>query len=332
VFADGVYITAAAPPYAGAVGGRIIAIAGHPIAKVFDAVRADWGHENDQWPLNFFPFVLRRPGYLSGLGIIGDDVAAPMTVTIEKDGKRSDIAVAPLPAAKAATDDPAWINARPVAPTPLVDPGANFGFVFLKEKNTVYAAYNQCADGDKETVAEFAARLFKFVDENPVDKLIIDVRRNGGGDNYTNQALLLGMIASKVNRPGHLFVLTGRQTFSAAQNFVADAERWTQALFVGEPTGSSPNLWGDAKQFELPRTHLHPMVATLYWQYSDPRDTRPWILPDIPVRVSFADWLSGRDPVLDGALAYRADPDAKPAHPNTRWSRDSQSAGWSLPF
>jgi hypothetical protein len=335
VFADGVYVTGADKAYAGAVGGKVVALSGHPIGEVFAATSAHWDHENLMWPLRWFPFVLRRPGYLSGLHITPRDVGAAAVFTVEKDGKQTDYAVTPVAADADTAAQADWVHARDEAhvpqPFPLSGKDVPFDFVWLAGKRTVYAVYNQCSDSDTETVAAFAARLFRFVDANPVDRLIIDVRHNGGGDNYKNQPLILGMIASKVNVPGHLFVLTGRQTFSAAQNFAADAERWTQALFVGEPTGSAPNIWGDAKQMELPHTHLHPMVATLYWEQSDPRDVRPWILPDVPAPATFADYLSGRDPALEAALAWRAEGATQQA-PNLHWIRASQKAGWPLPF
>lgn len=336
-FADGVYVIGADKAHAAAVGGKLVAVSGHPIADVFQTTLAYWDHENSMWVLNWFPFVLRRPGYLSGMHVTARDSAAPAIFTVEKGGKRTDFAVTPLAVDVDTAAQPDWVRARDEAhiaqPTPLHGKDIPFDFTYLKSANAVYAVYNQCSDGDTETVAAFAARLFEFVAGNKVDKLIIDIRHNGGGDNYKNQPLILGMIAAAgINRPGHLFVLTGRQTFSAAQNFAADAERWTQAIFAGEPTGSAPNLWGDAKQMELPLTHLHPMVSTLYWQFSDPRDTRVWMLPDLPAPLSFADYLSGRDPALEAALNYKDDPAAKPNRPNARWHRPSQSAAWPLPF
>lgn len=336
VFSDGVFITAADPAYADAVGGRIVAINGKPTADVFAAMTVHWDHENKMWPLRWFPFALRRPGYLAGMNIIPQDVTAPVTFTVEKNGARRDFAIAPVSAAAdAAGLKNRWLHARDEAalPKPLVNPDDPFGFVFLKEKNTIYVAYNAVSDGEKETVAQFAKRLFAFADANKPDKLIFDLRNNGGGDNTLNQPLLLGMIKARdLDRLGHLFVLTSSQTFSAAQNFANQAERWTQALFVGEPTGSAPNLWGDANQFELPHTHLHPMVSTLYWEDSDPRDERGWIRPDIPAGRTFADWRAGRDPVLDAALDFKADESKPVSLPNIYWQRASQKGDWPLQF
>src|SRR6267143_154269 len=52
---------------------------------------------------------------------------------------------------------------------------------------------------------------------------------------------------------GHLFVITGRLTFSAAMNLASRLEHETHATFVGEPTGSRPNHYGEAVTLTLPQ-------------------------------------------------------------------------------
>ncbi|MDZ4868838.1 MAG: hypothetical protein SGI91_16080 [Alphaproteobacteria bacterium] len=329
-FADGLYIIAADTPYQGAVGGKVTAINGKPAADIVRTLTEYWPHENEMWVVRWLPTMLRRPGYLHGAGLATGDVTAAVTFTIAgKDGARRDIAVTPIAASDDEAHQKAWTRVRNESkltkPTPLHGVDTPFGFHHLKDRKAVYAVYRQSDDSEAETVAAFAARLFKYVDENPIDRLIIDIRENGGGNNYKNQALLLAMIkARKIDRPGHLFILTGRQTFSAAQNFANQAERWTQALFVGEPTGSSPNHFGDAKQFELPATKLAVIVATLRWQDSDPKDTRIWIRPDIVARDTFADYTAGRDTALEAALAYRLPGDFKETDPVEHWQSLNQ--------
>src|SRR6185436_18459809 len=226
---------------------------------------------NEMWVLRWLPFILRRPGYLHGAHVASGDVGNALVFTVEKSGRQRDIAVRPVAAAEDAKRMESGYRrardeARIAGPTALHGKDIPLDFVHLKERNAVYAVYNQSDDGDTETVAAFADRLFTFIETNKVDRLIVDLRANGGGNNYKNQPLLLGMIKSRaVDRPGHLFILTGRQTFSAAQNFVNQAERWTQSLFVGEPTGSAPNHFGDAKPFVLPSTKLSVIVASLRW-------------------------------------------------------------------
>jgi hypothetical protein len=99
-----------------------------------------------------------------------------------------------------------------------------------------------------------------------------------------------------------LYVLTSRTTFSAAQNFAADLERVARPQFVGEPTGGSPNLYGDPAARRLAETGWTAHVATIYWRKSAPGDRRTTIRPQLPVRYTAADFFAGRDPVLSRAL------------------------------
>ena len=88
-----------------------------------------------------------------------------------------------------------------------------------------------------------------------------------------------------------------------AQNFINRVERWTDALFVGEPSASSPNFVAEASPFTPPWSRISGSLSDLYWQDSDPWDERQWIEPDIPVAVSAADYFSNRDAALEAVLA-----------------------------
>jgi C-terminal processing protease CtpA/Prc len=99
-----------------------------------------------------------------------------------------------------------------------------------------------------------------------------------------------------------LRVLIGRSTFSAAMQLAVDIERRTPAQFVGEPTGGSPNHYGDAGQVVLTDSRLVAYVATLSWTTAGEGDERLMLEPDLPVPVRSADYFAGRDPVLEAAL------------------------------
>ncbi len=322
-FGDGWFVVAGDARHRAAVGARLVAIEGKPIDAVLEELASFWPHENRMWVKRWAPMLLRRPGFLVGAGIArGRDVAAPIAFTVRlASGEERTIAAAPVPAAEDERAQPRWLraNAGAVPATPLHASDAPFGFVHLAEAHTVYAVYRQCEDAAGETVAAFAERLFAFAEANGVEKLAIDVRENGGGDEAKNAALLARMERSPLNRRGALFVLIGRRTFSAAQNFATRAERHTQALFVGEPTGSAPNHWGDAKSFTLPGSRLTAIVATKHWQDSDPADARFQLPPDLPAWQKFEDWRTGRDAALEAVLRYRAPADAMPFDPKQRW-------------
>src|SRR5437879_3202294 len=101
---------------------------------------------------------------------------------------------------------------------------------------------------------------------------------------------------------GHLFVITGRLTFSAAMNLASRLEHETHATFVGEPTGSRPNHYGEAVTLTLPASGITVRVSTRYWQDSKPNDKRLWIAPEMPAPPSAAVFSRGIDPAMDSIL------------------------------
>lgn len=175
-----------------------------------------------------------------------------------------------------------------------------WSFRHLPETDAVLFDYDEVANTGEETLAQFAQRMFRFIDEQPVSKLIIDLRDNYGGNGSLNRSILHGIIRSKkLQAPGSLFVLIGRRTFSAAMMLAVDLEQHTNAIFIGEPTGGSPNSYGDSRKILLPSSGLTVRVSSLYWQTSDPRDKRKAIEPHIAAPPS----LSG-DAAVATALDY----------------------------
>jgi hypothetical protein len=129
------------------------------------------------------------------------------------------------------------------------------------------------------------------------------MRWNNGGNTGLAQPLLLGIIGNrKVNQRGKLFVIIGRRTYSAAQNVATYLERYTNATFVGEPTGSSPNFVGEEAPITLPYSKVMANVSHLFWQSSWPQDQRIWLAPQIYVPPTFADFRAGRDAALAAIL------------------------------
>jgi len=122
-----------------------------------------------------------------------------------------------------------------------------------------------------------------------------------------------------LNRRGHLFVLTGRNTFSAAQNFVNEMEKHTNVLFAGEPTGARPNHYGDPVPVKLPNSGIEIRVSTLFWQDAHPADDRKATAPQLSVEPTAADYIAGRDPALDAVRGFRLLTDVvREALPNGR--------------
>jgi tetratricopeptide (TPR) repeat protein len=161
---------------------------------------------------------------------------------------------------------------------------------------------------NEESLSQFSQRLLAFLDTVQVDRLVLDLRLNRGGDGTLNPPLLLSLIkARKLDGPGKLFVIIGRSTFSAAQFLVNELEQYTDAVFVGEPSGGKVNSYGDSRKITLPHSGITVRVSTLWWQ-EDPRDRRQWKAPDIAAELRAADYRNGVDPALEAVLAYQPEP------------------------
>ncbi len=159
-------------------------------------------------------------------------------------------------------------------------------------------------DGDK-TIAKFFNNMADFIDKNDVQKLILDIRLNGGGNNYLNKAIITSIIASKkINQKGKFYCIIGRRTFSAAQNLVNELEKYTEVTFVGEPTAENVNFYGDTKIETLSNSKLEASLSWLWWQNLDARDKRKATSPALAVEMSFKDYYNNEDPVLDAIFKY----------------------------
>jgi hypothetical protein len=318
-FSDGLYIRAADSAHAGLIGARVVRIGGHSVEEAYAAVRPLIGRDNEMGVRFFAPFLLVMPEILQGTGLIPDMERAELT--LEREGRRFKAALAPAgPAPMMAPEtDRSWVvpqgwtdarqGAGRPAPLWLEDPSEKFRYRYLPDSHTLYVQLNEVGDKPDETLERFCQRLFAFARRRPVRRFVLDLRLNGGGNGALNRPLLLGIIRAKsLDVRGRLFVITGRRTWSAAQFLVTLLENFTNAIFVGEPTASRGNAYGDSHRITLPNNGITVRVSTLWWQLSDPRDTRPWTAPEIAADLSFEDYRRNRDPAMEAILTYRNTP------------------------
>jgi hypothetical protein len=297
-FSDGLVITAARAPHGDLVGSRVEAINGRPIADVLALVEPLAPRDNPSNLLAYGPIFLRGSELLAGLGVI--DHAGPATFTVVgPDKKKRDVTIEPIPAA----DDIAWNGGLPhlLPPTDalwLKQQATTLWWQYLKGSRTLFVQFNAVEGGTNRMVDEIVAR----VKQGGVDRVVVDLRHNGGGDNTTLGPLDFALREPIIDRPGRLFVIVGRITFSAAANFATDLEQETGAIFAGEAMGGSPNLYGDARRIDLAYGKQWLNMATRYWERSTPDDQRVTIEPTIRVGLSSDDYFAGRDPVLDAIL------------------------------
>jgi hypothetical protein len=232
---------------------------------------------------------------LHGYGIIPDRKTARYTL-VDDGGREFTFDATAL----AADAKPTWVPAYREPPLFRQKPDETCWFMYLPKAHTVY-----CNFRGYNGLGKHAAGLFKLVNEQHPDKLVIDLRQNGGGDYTVGLRYLVRPIRElpAINQKGHLFVLIGPQTFSAAMSNSAHFRNQTSAILVGEPIGEKPNSYQESRRTKLPNSHLSLCYSVRFYKFVEAGENL--IRPDHEIIPSWADFKAGRDPVLDWVLNYQ---------------------------
>ncbi len=284
-------IVAAGPGLERALGARIVRIGGMRIARAWQRMLSLTPQgELDRLRREDTLVHLTRGYALHGLAITPSRDHAVFTLAPDE-GEAFDLDVAAL----APGADAAMISTMPASALAAQGRDAALWCKAL-ERATVYCNWRAYQD-----LAQKARDMFALVDRTKADKLVIDMRDNGGGDDAVGYAEIVAPLKARagLNREGHLFVLVGAGTVSAV--IAAQLQDETAATLVGETIGEKPNSYREPRQFRLPNSHLVVRVSTLWSAF---RKTGPdAVAPDREILPSWDDLKAGRDPVLDWALA-----------------------------
>jgi hypothetical protein len=314
-FDDGLYIEAAEKKYQEIVGGSVEKIgsmtAGQVYTNVRDLIPVDGDNEYRRRQLA--PDLMVNPEILQSVG--ATENAQMVKLTVQKEGRHITVDLPaggfrPLNKHGWPAEDPEWINARTLAgkPAPLYLQHADKAYwaQFLPGGKTLYIQYNQVNDQPGAApIAKFFPPLITEAEHRKVDRIVLDVRLNGGGNNELNRPIWHALLKSdRFNQKEKLWIIIGPKTFSAATSFIDEVELNTNAIFIGQPSGETPNQWGDPRDIKLPNSGIIVQASTLWWQLVDPRDNRPFKKPDIAVAMSFNDYKNGIDPVMEAIEQY----------------------------
>ena len=330
-FSDGVYIISADKNYEAAVGGKVLQIGNMKTADALETIRPLVNYENEQGYKSNSMFFLAIPEFLQALGIASSGDQVPLLIS--KNGKESTVM---FKAGNATFSNPtglelpgSWVAAKKPGDTPLwqKDPAAYRYYEYLPDSKTLYVRHSVVLNDGNKTISDFFANIADFIDKNDVQRLVLDIRMNGGGNNYLNKSVINTIVAArKINQKGKFFCILGRRTFSAAQNLTNELEKYTEVTFVGEPTGENVNFYGDTRTEVLPNSKLPVNLSWLWWQNLDPRDTRKATSPQLAADMSFSDYYNNQDPAMDVILHYNIAKDLFPNLTNLAQSGKKEEA------
>jgi len=299
-FKEGIFCVQAFPEYREALNCRLLEIEGQPIADIIQILATAIPHENRSQLMKSTPGYLVFAEMLYGAGIIADPAKTVYTFE-DMRGERFEIE---MPSVSMQAGIRPVSGTGPGTPLPLYRKHQKsiYDFEYLPEHKTLYVVYNSCRERLDKPFAQFLKEVFEAVDQNTVDRFVIDLRRNGGGNSSIFESMIPELVKrTDINQNDRFFVIVGRGTFSSAVLNAIQLKNRTQATFVGEPSGGKPNHFGEVKMFLLKNSKLPVTYSTKYFAMAK-QDTDA-VYPDISVELSIADFNSHRDPVMERILS-----------------------------
>ena len=302
-FSDGIFVVAAVNRPA-LVGARLVAIGGKPVEEVIRLLEPLMTRDNPMSLKAGLPTMLVAAEVLHGLRVTPTAARATFTFAFPS-GSRRDLELRPLTAPRyiqglnAAFPTFTYGLPRRAKPLFLSRRGNDQWLTTLQKGRVLYLAYRSVQRNTFET----SERLLRLVRSRNVKRVIVDLRNNGGGEIRRYAALLQALRAPAARRKT-LVVIVNRETFSAAVHFAADVKRLTRAIFVGEPTGGSPNHYSDTDPVALPVTGWTVGIPTIYYEKL-PGEAGLTLAPDVHIDFAARHFFAGRDPVLRAALTVR---------------------------
>jgi tetratricopeptide (TPR) repeat protein len=316
-FHDGLFITGTDIENAGLLGANVLRMGKQDAASAYSRVGTIIATDSDHGIARLATNYLSNAVILKTLGIIDSQRFLPLEVLLQ-DGLKKEISVESaqwrmlfslhyhktrVPTnneIKTIFDDK--LDSLPLYLSRVIPSRVPYWFEYIPDDKMIYLQYNNVTNWNKEPFRDFTKRLFKAYDKHisKIDKFVIDVRFNSGGNGY----LLPPFVREFALRDdsftrGKLYIITGRDTFSAASNFIGRMLKNTSAITVGDIAAGPLNWCSDTTRFDLPNSHLMANISTMFWQQGHATDTRGYYPPDYYMPTKSTDYFSCSDPVLE---------------------------------
>lgn len=301
------------------LGCRVLKVGQMRIDAAFQQLR-DLKAGNTSWQRYMSAYFLTSPDVLAGA-----DVAArpeEVTLAVECAGQRREVTLHAEPLHRSTIAVEAWWDLVPDhpgvdaslvpamnrtdVPLYLQHPGENYWFEYLETLNAVYLQYNRAEESPGRSIPAFAERVAEVITNRKPTACIIDLRFNTGGNLDVGTPLVDRL--APLCRPLHVFIVTGRATFSAGITQTAQWKQATGGTIVGEPVGDQLDFWSEGGNLTLPHSGLTIHYANAFHRYStvDYPDRQPYyfelrvpsLVPDLAVEPSWDDYINARDPVI----------------------------------
>lgn len=300
MFNDEIYITNADRSLEDIMYSKIISIDNVSYEDIISELTQQIPYENESWLKYRLPSCI-YPFYLYGLGIAKNGDKSIFEV--EKDGEIKKIEVSIL-----SREDEVDFCSDKTNNKITGKYEKNYDYKYLENEKAVYFEYNVCNDMTEGTFENFSLGMFQDIKFKEVEKIIIDLRANTGGNSeilnpFTEELKKYRKVKDKVK----VYVLVGRQTFSSGVFAIFSIKEVAEdAIFIGEASGGAIEFYANIKELILPNSQFPMWCSIQYYNFSDVYDYKQnginAFLPDIILSPSIDDYINNRDVVLERAL------------------------------
>jgi len=299
-FDDGIYVMGIYKDKSEYLGYKLNAINNIPINEVIDSIATIVSHENKSLLKHLLPNLLVQLNVLNGFGLTKNSTECTYQLTsasgeiVEFQTKAIN-----LSELRSFFNQMRWVQQKKM---PLSKKNNSSYWYEIIDNNHIYIEYSRCIDMPDYPFEKFSSKIESVCDSLDITNIIIDVRRNSGGNSGVIKPLIDMFKEKQIhNSKFNVTVLIGRSTFSSAILNSAELKDETNAYFIGEPTGGKPNHFGEIKKVTLENIGLKLSYSTKYFKVLDNDDPKAFF-PDKRIPILFQDYINGIDRALEYSL------------------------------
>ncbi len=287
IFDDGVYITEIIEAGKQYLKQKVVAINNVPIDMIRDSIATIIPHDNSYFVKSAFPAMLRLYELLEAMKIT--DSRNSYHLNFENG---DDVLI------RGSNNSATYYSCYQPNNKPLylTKNDSNYWYKIV-DNNIVYLQYNRCIDMPDYSFLDFIKNLFDELENQEIEKFIIDIRLNSGGNSLIITPLIEELKLHK-ELTGKIYACIGCKTFSSGVKNAIQLKNELGAILVGEPTGGKPNSYGELKEMLLPNTKLTIKYSTKYFTLLQDNNINT-LEPDYFVETNSNESFLGVDPYVE---------------------------------
>lgn len=318
-FQDGLYVVRALAEHEQLIGGRVVEIDGQPIEPIMTALNVYSGG-TVEWRQVSSVLLLESPELLHAAGLVVSPNGYTLTVVDQSDATlQVELTAQSAQAMKSLDAEEGWVDRlQGISPDDLPLYLRQMDQLYLwapTQNGGGYVRLQEMSNTQDQTMASFFDENLKPLPDGSLQYLVVDLRENDGGD-FTLFVEIAKWLPGKVADDGHLYIVVGPVTFSAAYGPIGLLKYYGggKSIIIGSPIGGRPQYWSErGLDFILPNSGFQVGYATGYLDWENGCEDHPYcftqflkhgvavgsLAPSHIIEPTYADYAAGRDVVIE---------------------------------